>query len=277
MSEYHCLVAGLPDIAFDGSKQLYTVEKFREDICPHLSKSDVECINLFFLARDNENILTLLAKGSEANLPLRGCYSREELLEIIETVKVGDARNCSVPSYLYDFLEFYIAKQEEGGHLWADVLSAHYYAYATNVKNKFLSAWFTFNLDVNNIIVATLARKYKFSIADAVIGNNEVAETLRTSSSRDFGLTGSFEYLDAVQKLCENDRLHEREHQLDEMRWNWLDENSVFNYFTVERLYVFLQKLDIVSRWASLDIDKGMQCYTDMINDLKGGLELPHI
>ena len=272
MSEYHCLVAGLPDIAFDGSKQLYTVDKFREDVCPYLSHDDAACINLFFLAKDNENILTLLAKGSEAELAAVGCYTKNELLDIIEAVKAGDARDSKVPSYIYDFLEFYWEKEEQGGYLWADVLSTQYYAYATSVKNKFLSAWFTFNLDVNNLIVAMLARKYKLNVADAVIGDNEVAEALRTSSSRDFGLSGSFEYLEAVQKLCENDRLQEREHQLDEMRWKWLDDNSVFNYFTVEKLYVFLQKLDIVSRWVGLDIEKGMQCYTEIINDLKGVL-----
>jgi hypothetical protein len=73
--------------------------------------------------------------------------------------------------------------------------------------------------------------------------------------------------------LSENEQLQEREHQLDEMRWAWLDENSVFNYFTVERLFVFLQKLDIVARWAKLDSEKGMQRYTELIDDLKGGLK----
>lgn len=277
MSEYHCLVAGLPDVAFDGSKQLYTIDNFREDIYPALSKDDAKCIDLFFHARDNENILRLLAKGEEAELASKGRYTREELLDVIECVKNGDARNENIPSYIYDFLEYYFANEDKPAIMWADVMSTHYFAYATAVKNKFLSAWFTFNLDVNNILVAILARKYKLSVADAVIGDNEVAEALRTSSSRDFGLAGNFEYFDAVQKLSDNDRLEEREHMLDEMRWKWLDNNSVFNYFTVERLFVFLQKLDIVERWAKLDSDKGMQCYTEIIEELKGGLELPRI
>ena len=30
MSEYHCLVSGLPDISFDGSKVNFSIEKFKE-------------------------------------------------------------------------------------------------------------------------------------------------------------------------------------------------------------------------------------------------------
>ena len=77
-----------------------------------------------------------------------------------------------------------------------------------------------------------------------------------------------------MQRLSENDKLQEREHQLDEIRWAWLEDNSVFNYFTVERLYVFLQKLDIISRWAKLDSETGMQRYNELIDNLKSGLNL---
>jgi hypothetical protein len=48
----------------------------------------------------------------------------------------------------------------------------------------------------------------------------------------------------------------------------------VFNYFTVERLFVFLVKVGIVERWSALDADKGMQRYNIMINNLKGGADL---
>lgn len=272
MSSYYCLVAGLPDVLFDGSKTAFTIDRFREDIYPSLSPADAKHIDLFFLAWDNENLLKLLREGSEAELVRTGCYDKEALLDIITQVKNGDARDAQVPAYLYDFLECYFASEQNEHRLWPDVLSAYYYGYAMKAQNGFVSAWFTFNLDINNVLVAMTARKYKMNVADVVIGNNEVAEALRTSSARDFGLSGSFEYLEALQRLSENDKLQEREHQLDEIRWAWLDDNSVFNYFTIERLYVFLQKLDIISRWAKLDSETGMQRYKELIDNLKSGL-----
>ena len=272
MSSYYCLVAGLPDVVFDGSKTAFTVDRFREDIYPSLSPADAKYIDLFFLAWDNENLLKILSEGGETEFARTGCYDKEAMLDIIAQVKNGDTRDAQVPAYLYDFLERYFASEQGEACMWPDVLSAYYYDYAMKVQNKFVSAWFTFNLDVNNILVAMTARKYKMNVADVVVGNNEVAEALRTSSARDFGLSGSFEYLEALQRLNENDKLQEREHQLDEIRWAWLDDNSVFNYFTIERLYVFLQKLDIISRWAKLDSETGMQRYKELIDNLKSGL-----
>ena len=119
--------------------------------------------------------------------------------------------------------------------------------------------------------MALLARKYKLSVSECVIGDDEVAEAIRTSGARDFGLAGTLDYLDEVVRLSENDKLQERERQLDNMRLKWLEDNSVFNYFTVERLFVFLELLVVVERWAKLDADAGMQRYKEIIEELKSG------
>ena len=96
---------------------------------------------------------------------------------------------------------------------------------------------------------------------------------LRTSGARDFGLTGALDYFEDIVRLSENPRLLERERQLDLMRWNWLDTNSVFCYFSVERLFVFLQQLVVVERWAALDAESGMERYNEMIASLKSGMD----
>ena len=273
MSNYYCLVAGLPDVAFDGSKSVYTVERFKEDIYPELSAQDAACVDLFFLERDNANILNILRNGEDAEIKLYGCYSREMLYEIISSAKNGDTPIKGVPSYIYRFFEYYIMNEGNSNVIWEDVLSAYYYDYATKCSNGFIADWFTFNRNVNNSLVAFAARKYKMSVDEAVIGDGEVADALRTSGARDFGLSGTLDYFEKIQRLNDNDRLQERERQLDDIRWGWLEDNSVFNYFTVERLFVFLLKLSIVERWAKLDADKGMQRYNEMIAELKSGMD----
>lgn len=270
MSEYYCLVAGLPDVAFDGGKVGYSVEKFRADIMPELSAEDARIVNLSFYKLDNTNILLLLRHGAEVELDLLGCFTKEQLLEIISVAKEGDARSKDVPSYMYDFLEFYFENIEQN-FFWDDVLSAYYYNYAVAAPNQFVARWFEYNRNVNNILVALLARKYKLTVSECVVGDDEVSETIRTSGARDFGLTGTIDYLDEVIRLSENDKLQERERQLDNMRLKWLENNSVFNYFTVERIFVFLETLMVVERWAKLDADAGMQRYKEIIEDLKSG------
>ena len=271
MGNYYCLVSGLPDVAFDGSKVQYSVDKFCDEIYPQLSSDDARLVDLFFLSRDNANILQMLEYGVDTPLQRRGVYTGEQLAGIISAAKEGDIRDKGVPAYMYDFLEFYFANEEKGGYMWSDILSARYYGYAMSVSNKFLTEWFEYNLNVNNILVALLARKYKLNVPECVVGDNDVAEALRTSNARDFGLTGSVDYFETLARLSDDDKLHERERRLDEMRWAWLEDNSVFNYFTVEKLYVFLQKLEIIERWAIMDADRGMEQYNNMIEDLKSG------
>ena len=203
-----------------------------------------------------------------------GCYSREELVELIAAVKSGDTRTSDYPSYMYDFLEYYFENEGREGVMFEDVLAAHYYNFAVECGNKFLSQWFALNRNLNNLQVAFIARKFKMNVADLVVGDDEITESIRTSSARDFDLSGTIDYLETVQRLCEMDKLQERERQFDEFRWNWLDENSVFMYFSVERLFVFLQKLDIVMRWAKLDAEKGMARYKELIEGLKSGLTI---
>ena len=273
MAYYYCQVAGLPDVAFDGTKAAFTVERFRDELYPALSASDAKCVDLLFLSIDNANILDILKHGEDTKIEQVGCYSKEELLEIIASAKDGDTPKKEVPSYLYRFLDYYIANESNENIIWNDVLSAYYYDYATNCPNRFVADWFAFNRNVNNILVAFTARKYKMNIADVVIGDDEVATLLRTSAARDFELSGALDYFDTVQRLSENGKLQEREHQLDELRWLWLDDNSVFNYFTVERLFVFLQKLIIVERWEALDAESGMKRYNEMIAELKSGMK----
>ena len=127
---------------------------------------------------------------------------------------------------------------------------------------------------MSNLQVAFIARKHKLNVSDYIIGENETANALRTSSARDFGLTGSIDYLETVQRICDMDKLYERERQIDELRWKWLEENSVFIYFSAEVLYVFLQKLDIIERWASLDTEAGVTRYNELIEGLKSGLTI---
>ncbi len=99
----------------------------------------------------------------------------------------------------------------EDGFLYEDRLAALYYAYAMKCKNKFVSAWFSFNLVINNVLVALTARKFKVDVAPLIVGDTEVCEALRTSNARDFGLSGEVEWLDLLVKISETEELVERE------------------------------------------------------------------
>lgn len=272
---YYYLVAGLPELTLEDSKLSYTVADFKVELYPDLSDEDKKLIDLFYLKFDNANVLKLL-KDKDAAIDLRGNYSAEELVEFISSLKEGDEIADAVfPSYLSTFIFEYFNATAEDDFLYEDRLAALYYEYAMKCKNKFVSSWFAFNLTMNNILVALTARKFKMDIAPLIVGDTEVCEALRTSGARDFGLTGEVDFLDQLVKISETEELVEREKKIDQLRWNWMEEATFFNYFTVECLFVFLLQLEMIERWISLDKEKGNQLFRSIIATLKDEVQIP--
>ncbi|VFB14970.1 Protein of uncharacterised function (DUF2764) [Bacteroides heparinolyticus] len=275
MSKYYYLVAGLPELSLEDSKLSYTVADFRTEFYPYLSGEDKKLMDLFYLKFDNANVLKLL-KDKDASIDLRGNFSAEELMGYISRMKEGDEVSENVfPSYLSAFISEYFSMSAGDDVLYEDCLTALYYAYAMKCKNRFVSSWFAFNLTVNNILAALTARKFKMEVAPLIVGDTEVCEILRTSNARDFGLGSEVEYLEQLVKISETSELLDRERKIDQLRWDWMEEATFFDYFTVERLFVFLQQLEMIERWISLDKERGSQMFRSMIAALKDEVQIP--
>lgn len=274
MDAYYYLVAGLPDISLEDGKLSYTVDSFKSEIYPDLSDKDKNIIDLFYLKFDNDNLLHLL-KDKEYVVKRNGNFSSDELLSLIDTIKDGDIPDRKYPSYFSKFISEYLALAPEDAYRASDMLTSDYYSYAMRTKNNFVSAWFEFNLNLNNIQSAISARKYKIDVASTIVGDTDVCEMLRTSNARDFGLGDTLPYLENIQRISEIDDLLEREKKVDQLKWNWMEDESFFNYFTVERLFVFLLQLEMIERWISLDKDKGNELFRALIQGLKNDVQIP--
>ena len=275
MTNYYCLVTGLPELSLEDGKLSYTVANFKTEIYPQLSKSDKKLLDLFYLKYDNRNLLTLL-KDKEASVDASlGNFSADELLGIIASFKEESAPDKKFPSYFYEFAELYLNAADEERVGLEDKLYGYYYDYAMKCGNPFVSAWFELNLDVNNILAAMAARKYKMEVAKVPVGANSVAEALRTSNARDFGLADDLEYFEQLVRINDTIDLVEREKKIDLLKWNWLEDNTFFNYFTIEKIFVFLMKLEMIERWISLDKEKGNEMFRQLIGQLKDEVQIP--
>ena len=275
MTNYYCLVTGLPELSLEDGKLSYTVANFKTDIYPVLSKSDKKLVDLFYLQFDNRNLLTLL-KDMEASVDSSlGNYSADDLLAVISSFKGKTAPDKKFPSYFYEFVSLYLNTPVEERLGMEDKLYGYYYDYAMKCGNSFVSAWFELNLDVNNILAAMAARKYKMEVAKVPVGSNWVADSLRKSNARDFGLADELEYFDQLVRINDTVDLVDREKKIDLMKWNWMEENTFFNYFTIEKIFVFLMKLEMIERWISLDKEKGNEMFRQLIGQLKNEVQIP--
>lgn len=251
----------------DGTKTACSLEQFRLEYYPQLSAEDQKMVDLLSLELDNRNLLALFA-DKDAVLTDEGLFTADELREAIRMAREEEKWSAEFPVYFRDFIRDMDA-DEASSMMAVDRLASHYYRYAADVDNAFVSRWFAFNLDLNNILAAMTARKYRLSVAQVVVGDGEVAEALRTNSSRDFGLAGSFDRMEEIQHIAETTNLVEREHKIDALRWNWLDEESFFDYFGIEKLFGFLVKNQIVDRWMKLDATVGNEMLRSMIAQMK--------
>ena len=275
MTNYYCLVTGLPELSLEDGKLSYTVANFKTEIYPELSKSDKKLVDLFYLKFDNQNLLALL-KDKEAVVDASlGNFSADELLGVIASFKEETAPDKKFPSYFYEFAELYLNTPEEERFGLEDKLHGFYYDYAMKCGNKFVSDWFELNLNVNNILAAMAARKYKMDVAKVSVGSNMVAEALRTSNARDFGLADDLEYFEQLTRINDTVDLVEREKKIDLLKWNWMEDNTFFNYFTIEKIFVFLMKLEMIERWVSLDKEKGNEMFRKLIDQLKDEVQIP--
>lgn len=274
MSTYYCLVAGLPDISLDDGKLSYSVSDFKAELYPDLSAQDRKLIDLFYLKFDNTAILKLL-KNKDAVIEDKGNFSAEELLQLIEAVREGDTPDKKYPSYLVNFVSQYLQLSQDELYRADDLLAALYYSYGMSSSNAFIASWFEFNLNLNNILAALAARKYKLEVSSVIVGATSICEQLRTSNARDFGLNETLEYFEALQRIADIEELVEREKKVDMLKWKWLEDESFFHYFTIERIFVFLMQLKMIERWISLDKEKGNELFRKMIQDLKNEVQIP--
>ena len=272
MTNYYCLVAGLPDLSLEDGKLNYTVANFKSEIYSELSEKDRKLIDLFYLKFDNANLLKLL-KDKEATTDFEGNYSQNELLALISSVREGDAPDKRYPSYLYEFITAYLALSAEELYRAEDMLSACYYAYAMKNANKFVSDWFCLNLNINNMLTAITCRKHGFDKAGYIVGDNEVAQALRTSNARDFGLGDTVDYLPDLWRIAEETDLMVREKKVDLLKWEWLEEHTFFKPFDIESVFAYLLKLEMIERWVMLDKATGEKTFREIVGAMKKGSE----
>ena len=136
-----------------------------------------------------------------------------------------------------------------------------------------LSDWFCLNLNINNMLTAITCRKHGFDKAGYIVGDNEVAQALRTSNARDFGLGDTVDYLPDLWRIAEETDLMVREKKVDLLKWEWLEEHTFFKPFDIESVFAYLLKLEMIERWVMLDKATGEKTFREIVGAMKKGSE----
>ncbi len=276
-NQYYYFVAGLPDFSFDSTKLPFIVAEFKEMLYDELKPDDRKLIDKYFLEADKENLLKLLA-NKDADIRDTGVYTREELLNSIASIKDSSLdKPKSLPNIFENFIKQWLKEDAESENMnWENLLTSLYMDYGIEAQNSLVSQWFTLNLNIGNLLAAIYSRKYGFDVKQVVVGNNHIAKTIRSNANlRDFGLEQELAYYDTILRISEDEDIYERERKIDKFRWDWLEENTVFDYFNVEYLFAYLCKLQILERWVKLNAEEGERVFRELIANMKKEVKLP--
>lgn len=266
---YYYLVAGLQDLSLDLHKLTFKQLAFREEIRNDLSPADYKLLELLFLPFDNANLLNLLLKSGKPHNE-KGIFTQEHLEENIKEPQ-------SLPQYMMRFITAFKSQEP----VYPDMspeneLSTLFYdEMLENVSNDFLREWFAFELNVQNIMLALNARKFKAPYENQVIGTNETSESIRKSHARDFGLGNEIDYIEDLTAISRKDDIKEREQAVDDLKWKYLDEAVFFHYFTIERILAFIIKLGMIERWLYIDHDHSNEMFKKLLKELQASYKLP--
>lgn len=127
---------------------------------------------------------------------------------------------------------------------------------ALHSRCRFVRDWARYNVDLNNVLVAEICRKHNWRAEEHLHG--ELPEDIAPE----------------ILALSRIDNLYEREKAQDALRWEWLEERTLFSYFELENVLAYYLRVQMLHRWDNLTIEEGKRVFSQIVADMKKGIKL---
>lgn len=276
MGNYYCLMTEVPVVAMDGGNSGICYADFREQCDQELTASDKKLLAYSYLKTDCRNLVKLL-RNPEVELDLLGNYDKTQLTELIDLARDPEVASAKAyPAFMFNFIrQSYLLNEGKSGYFADDAMMLAYYQHAMGCKNKMIADWFSLNFNLTNILTALIARQNGWKVADYVLGENEISETIKTSKAKDFDLGRDYDFVADLIKIVDTDDPVEKEKRIDAFKWLWLDDQTFFDGFGIEAVFAYLCKLEMLLRWDMLDPEKGKETFTQIIENLRSEAKVP--
>ena len=244
--KYYFLVTYLPEIQRDDKKvKLRFADLLAER--DYMALEDWRQVELVLLARDFLLLEKLLA-GKDAAVE-HSIYDKEFWKEQVKAPK-------EVPDYLEAFLQT-IAEERSFGPDEVNQLHRIYYDHAIlTASNPFLKEYLAFEKLLRNVLAAIRARRKGLPPSDHVLGEGEIVEQLGRASAEDFGLGQEIPW---IERLVEARDPLQLEDTIEQILWDYLDEQTTQVYFDFEVILAYLLKLQLLEKRLALSEERGME------------------
>ena len=134
-------------------------------------------------------------------------------------------------------------------------LNAEFYASALAHKDRFISEYFRFDLNIRNAKVKYLNK---------ALGRPADKDLVLYASDEEF------EEAADIETILNTGDILSRERGIDDLMWEKVSNLTTFNYFDIDAILGFIAKLNIVARWYKLDEQTGREMFKRLVDEVRG-------
>lgn len=260
---YYYFISSLPELALDDYKDPMRLNDFSAQLDEILDGPHKSYVTDILAIRDNLVLLNAMLGEVYNAQSVQGQISKADLSLIVA------GEGLPVAGYIREFIASFKGSAKDGTPLNRrqahDLLMYFYYRHMLRHENAFIRDYFSFDLNLRNVLGALNTRK---------LGKNEdyfvkadgdlITLKLKNSTFSDFGLSGELDYISRLVEIFEHGDLVATEKYIDTLRWRKIDEINTFFYFDIEVILGFLLKLMMCERWLQLDPAKGREAFQSL-------------
>jgi len=280
-NQYYYFIAGLPSISLDDTKLVYPVSQFRDDAAQQLSTQDMALIGILHLPDDLQNLLNIIYNEGRDPNP-EGLISADTWQEYHGYLRAKLDNNQlsnpfkSIPDFVEKVLIPALQMEElpKRSKIEHDLLN-ELFSFAASHPNSFIRQWFDLDRQIKNILVAINARNHEMEYAQYLIGEDEAVQNLSKSHAADFGMGKENPVFESIQRIWEQNNILYRERGYDIYRAKWIDQQTFFEYFNIDRILGYYSKLRLINRWLTADANMGKEVFHDTLDKLENSFAFP--
>jgi hypothetical protein len=245
MSAYYSFIAGLPDLEFDTESDLSLPALYPGILEEMLPAEELEWVRLLWLRKFHLEIISWLSgegqgEGLPAELPVEAFHSANDAF-------------LHLPAYLQQLV---LWKENDRGELppakIAHRLQQLYFRELLTSGNHFMQEWGESEMNLLNFMAARRSELLAFDKKQQLIPGNNYCELLQEYVTSQKIIHTEFPPAAKLETLFTSANLLERELEIDQLRWNTIDEINRFEYFTIDVVLGYFQKLLLLERWKKI-------------------------
>jgi hypothetical protein len=269
-NEYHCLIAGLPEISPYHEKTWISLKSFRDLLKEELQPEDFELVRRVLFRYDNENLAGFMLKG-DIDEEKPGVFTLDDFREQAEMLKEIQTGKSILPLYMVEAMNWYYNTDDKPGlGELSKRIAEGYYDFMLSAPGMFLPSFTRFEYDLKNLAGFIESAKHNSDPVRYLTGSGSLAAHLSNYPDGRLIKDPEYDLFEELVTLSQIESISEKEFRYDLLSLKFIEDTIFFEDFSIDWVLGYLNMLFILDRWTGLDHLKGEKKLRNTLTEKKG-------